>query len=301
MNRLLTVAFLLIGLSACGNSPETTQPAATPAAADPSGAKWVATEGMESPESVYADTASGSIFVSQVTGMPNEKDGTGRIVKLDMDGKVVNAKWVTGLNAPKGLRSHDGTLWTADIDEVVGIEITSGKITSRVKIEGAQFLNDVAAAPDGTIYVSDMMASRIYAVKDGKPSLFAEGENLEYPNGLLVDGGRLIVGGWGKPEADFTTKVPGRLYALDLKTKEKTPITPNPVGNIDGVESDGSGGYVITDWLAGKVMHITPTGDVHPLKTYMQGTADHAYLPSQGLLILPHMNENKVAAYSLAR
>jgi hypothetical protein len=33
----------------------------------------------------------------------------------------------------------------------------------------------------------------------------------------------------------------------------------------------------------------------------MQGTADHAYLPSQGLLILPHMNENKVAAYSLAR
>jgi hypothetical protein len=302
MTRTSIAILLLVLFSACGApTEETAQPAASTPPADPSGAKWTATEGMETPESVYVDAASGSIFVSQVTGMPNEKDGTGRISKLDMDGKVVNASFVTGLNAPKGLRSHNGTLWTADIDEVIGIDIASGKVTSRIKIEGAQFLNDVATSADGTVYVSDMMATKIYMIKGGKPSVFAEGEDLEYPNGLLVDGDRLVVGGWGKPEPDFTTKVPGRLFALDLKTRQKTPITPNPVGNIDGVESDGRGGYVITDWLAGKVMHITPTGEVHPLKTFMQGTADHAYIPTQGLLILPHMNENKVAAYSLTQ
>ena len=66
---------------------------------------------------------------------------------------------------------------------------------------------------DGTVYASDTMASKIFAIKDGKASVFAEGEQLEYPNGLFVDGERLIVGGWGKPEADFSTKVPGQLYS----------------------------------------------------------------------------------------
>ena len=36
---------------------------------------------------------------------------------------MVSAKWVTGLNAPKGIRSLGGTLWVTDIDEVVSIDI----------------------------------------------------------------------------------------------------------------------------------------------------------------------------------
>jgi len=45
--------------------------------------------------------------------------------------------------------------------------------------------------------VSDMMDNKIIAIKDGKVTVFAEGEQLEHPNGLFVDGDRLIVGGWG--------------------------------------------------------------------------------------------------------
>src|SRR5262245_18548620 len=217
-------------------------------------AKWTITQGIVTPESAYVDAVSGFLFISSVEGQPNEKDGKGHIVKATTDGKVVAANWVSGLNAPKGLRSYRGTLWTADIDEVVGIDIAGGKITSRVKIPGAQFLNDVATGPDGTVYVSDMMASRIYAVKDGKFTTFADGPDLEWPNGLLVDGNRLIVASWGKPEADFSTKVPGRIFALDLQTKKKTLITPNPSGNFDGLESDGKGGYIATDYLAGKLV-----------------------------------------------
>ncbi len=65
-------------------------------------------------------------------------------------------------------------------------------------MDGAQFLNDLATAPDGTVYVSDSMLSRIYAVKDGKSSVFVEGSDVvEQPNGLLVDGSRLILGSIG--------------------------------------------------------------------------------------------------------
>lgn len=292
-------------LSACGRSETPTEPPAADAhdpAAHPAPvtAGWTATDGIETPESVYVDPSSGFIFASQIAGAPDGRDGNGRIVKLGGDGQIVSSTWVTGLNAPKGLRSHNGTLWTADLDEVVGIDIATGTIRSRITIAGALFLNDVAVGQDGTIYVSDMMANRIHAIRDGLASVFAEGEPLEWPNGLLVDGTRLIVGGWGKPEADFSTKVPGRLFALDLQTKQKTLITPKPFANIDGVELDGRGGYIVTDYMAGTVLQVTAAGEVRELRQFMPGTADFAFVPTGNVLVVPHMNENKVAAYDLS-
>jgi hypothetical protein len=301
------VSALTIALSSCG-SPEPAQPPpATEQTPEPAQqqppratAGWTV-EGLQAPESAYLDEGSGYLYVSQVAGQAGEKDGNGRIAKLGLDGTLVAADWATGLNAPKGLRSFGGTLWVADIDEVIGIEIATAKITSRIKVEGAKFLNDVACGADGTVYVSDMMLSRIYAIKDGNVSVFAEGEELEYPNGLLVDGERLIVAAWGKPEADFSTKVPGRLYMLDLKTKRKTLITKQPTGNLDGLDQDARGGYIVTDWNAGKVLQITATGDTRLVRQFKPGTADHTFLYAQGdILILPHMNENKVAAYNIS-
>jgi len=293
---------VVVSMAACNRAEgpaEMPQTLAGPAASKPS-AGWTATEGIATPESAYYDEASGFIFTSQIDGQPTDRDGNGRIVKLNADGTVSAADWVTGLHAPKGLRAHQGTLWTADLDEVIGIEIATGRVASRIKVEGAQFLNDVATGADGTVYVSDFTANRIYAIKDGTVTTFAEGEQLEYPNGLLVDGNRLIVGSWGKPEADFTTKVPGRLFALDLGTKQKTLITPKPFANIDGVESDGRGGYLVSDYLAGKILRISATGESRELKQFMPGAADIGFIPSINAVIVPHMNENKVAAYDIS-
>ncbi|MGB7218413.1 MAG: hypothetical protein WBD07_06350 [Vicinamibacterales bacterium] len=305
MNRLSPVIVLGIALSACSPSPE---PAPAPSASAPAPALpvpgpltagWTVAQGVDAPESAYIDSESGWIFVSMIGGQPGDKDGNGRIMKLAGDGRVVSAAWVKELNAPKGLRSHDGTLWVADIDEVVSIDIATGGVMSLVKIAGAQFLNDVAVGGDGTVYVSDMLGNKIYAVKDGKASVFAQGD-VEYPNGLLVEGDRLIVGGWGKPEADFSTKVPGRLFALDLKTKKKTLITPTPFANIDGLESDGRGGYIVTDWVKGQVLQVTSAGESRVVKEFMPGTADLAFFAGGNIAIIPHMSENKIAAYDLS-
>ena len=309
MRRLFLAMTVAIALPSCGGSPEPAQqpapaqPAAAPAAApaQPPAVKagWVVQD-MRTPESVYLDEGSGYLYVSQIDGQPAEKDGKGRISKLGLDGSVVTADWFTALNAPKGLRSFGGTLWVADLDEVIGIDITSAKENARIKIDGAKFLNDVAVGADGTVYASDTMASKIYAIKDGKASVFAEGEQLEYPNGLFVEGERLVVGGWGKPEADFSTKVPGRLYALDLKTKQKTLITKQPLGNIDGVEPDGKDGYFVTDWMHGGLMHITRDGVATKLLPLKQGSADLGTGP-EGILMIPMMMEGTVQAYKVDR
>src|SRR6185503_18217623 len=312
MYKLLMTISVAAALASCGGSPEPAQPAAQPAAPPPAPspapasqppavkAGWTVND-MRTPESVYLDEGSGYLFVSQIDGDPGAKDGKGRISKLGLDGSVVTADWFTALNAPKGLRSFGGTLWVADIDEVIGIDIATAKETARIKIDGAQFLNDTATGADGTVYVSDMMGNKIYAIKDNKATVFAEGEQLEHPNGLFVEAERLIVGGWGSPiAADFSTKTPGHLFALDLKTKQKTLITKQPLGNIDGVEQEARGGFLVTDYLAGKLIQVGQDGSSRVVRTFKPGLADHTFLYAQGdILIAPHMNENTVAAYDI--
>jgi sugar lactone lactonase YvrE len=274
---------------------------AYPLVADEPKVVWQLTAGLSAPESVYVDAGSQTIFVSQIRqGGGKMKDGDGGISKISRDGKMLEEHWVKGLNSPKGLRSHNGVLWVSDIDELVGITIADGKIAHRIQVPGAQFLNDVACGPDGAVYVSDLAASRVHRVLNGELSTFAEGPQLQHPNGLLVHEGFLILGGWGKDlQADFSTKVPGQLLKLNLTTKEVTAITPEPIGHIDGIEIDGRGGYVLTDWRNGKVLHVDAQGATKTLLSLPQGTADHAVLLPEGILLLPEMLQNRITAYQL--
>jgi DNA-binding beta-propeller fold protein YncE len=257
---------------------------------------WEVKEGLSAPESAYYDAATKMIYVSNIDGEGAKKDGQGWISKLDPSGKMVAAQWVTGLNAPKGIRVTGAMLWVSDIDELVGINIKEGKIQQRVKVPDAKFLNDVAAGPDGSVYVSDLLTSTVYVLKEGMLSVLASGEQLESPNGLLVNGDKLILGGWGLPVGGFSPTTMGRLLSLDLKSKKVTPITDKPLGNLDGVELDGKGGYVVTDWAAGKIFHVTADGHSKLIWQHEKGVADHSYLPGEQLLIVPLMMDNKVVA-----
>jgi hypothetical protein len=300
------VLIACLGLSACGGGgtppAQDTAPAAAPVAAAPKPltAGWTATTGITTPESAYYDAASGFVFSSQINGAPDGKDGNGSIVKLDGDGTVLKADFVTGLNAPKGLRVCNGTLWAADLGEVLAIDVATGAIKSRVAIPDSMFLNDVAC--DGNVaYVTDMMGNKIYKVENNAATVAAQGNNLEFPNGLLVDGNRLIVGGWGSmPKADFTTDVKGHLYSYDLAAKKKTLITQKPTANIDGLESDGKGGYLVTDYIAGTLIHIGANGDAKVIRTFKPGSADIAFVADKGIVLVPHMNENQVASYDIS-
>ncbi len=284
--ELAALAMLLVGSAGTAS-----------AAPPPVRAGWTAT-GMEQPESVYFDPVSRFIFVSNMAGAPTEKDGRGWISKLDESGKVIAPKWVDGLDAPRGLRSTGDTLWVTNITEVLSIRISDGKITARLPAAGAIFLNDTAIASDGTVYVSDSQANRIYAVKDGRVSVWAEGDHLEAPNGLLAERNRLVVGGIGKfgPKG---IEGAGHLFALDLTTKQKTLITANTVGVIDGVESDGSGGYVLTNGMTGELVHVTASGSARVLQKFENGSFDHAYLPDGKVAIIPHRN-GTVGAYTVS-
>ena len=264
--------------------------------------QWTVSAGLASPESAYYHPQSGSVFVSNINGGVLDKDGNGYLTRIANGGKVIGEKWATGLNAPKGIRSVGNVIWVADIDEVVGFELTAGgaRLAARVRVDGAQFLNDLAAAPDGTLYVSDSNQSRIYMVKDGKSSIFVEGAVIEgQPNGLLVDGDRLVLGTIGRAPAS------GTLTAFDLKTRQATPLTTENVGGIDGIEPAEKGAYFVTDVIGRRLLHVASDGKVKTLATFEQAGADIGVQPiteqlaAAGTVFVPFLFSNSVSAFDL--
>lgn len=262
---------------------------------------WTVSTGLMKPESAWYDPATKIVYVSSIGTAPDKKDGTGYISKYDTSGKLLKEKWITGLNAPKGIRGHGQRIVVSAVDAIVVIDTEAGRIERTIPVEGAKFLNDVAVDGDGNYYVSDTFGGQIHRLDpEGKLSVFARSPETQSPNGLLVQDGALIVGGWAKEQnADGSTKVAGQLMTFDLKTKERKFLTPEPLGNLDGIELDEHGHYLVSDWFNGKVFHVTADGKATTLLSMKQGTADHAYIPEKRLLILPRMMEDKLTAYEL--
>jgi hypothetical protein len=260
---------------------------------------WQAT-GLDGPESAVLDSGEGVFYVSNVNGEANAADGNGYISKLSSNGEIQEKEWVTGLNAPKGLALHDGNLYVSDIDELAVIDTASGEITARHKAEGATFLNDVTAHQDGRVFVSDMMQNQIWKLEGEQFEMWLQDEALENPNGLLAEQDRLVVAAWGKPKEDFSTDVPGHLKAVDYQNKEITSIGPgDPIGNLDGVEPNGQGGYLVTDWFSGGLYDISEDGKAEMVMDLNQGSADHEFVEGENLAVIPMMMDGTVNAYRM--
>lgn len=252
--------------------------------------------GVKTPESVAYDADNDVLYVSSVNGPPGARDGNGFISRISMDGKMLDAEWITGLDAPKGMDITGGKLYVSDIDTLVEIDIESGKISHRYPVKGGQFFNDVAAGPDGAVYVSDTGTQTIYRLKNGRMGLWLTDSSLDGPNGLLVEPDRLLVTSMGPQGANPPQ---GRLYAVSLADKSVSPVTPDPVGVLDGLEADGDAGYYVTDWPAGKLLYITRSGQSRELLSVSQGTADLEYIPATRMLVIPVMMSNKIVAYRI--
>jgi sugar lactone lactonase YvrE len=259
---------------------------------------WEAT-GFKQPESALYDRTAGAIYVSNVNGDPMKKDGNGFIAKLTPDGQVTTLEWAKGLDAPTGLAMANGRLYAADVDQIVEIDPATAEITNRYEAAGAKFLNDLAADAEGRVYASDMVANSIWVLDNGELSLFVQDDVLENPNGLLVEGGRILVGSWGKMAPDFSTEVPGHMQQVDIATKKISALgDPAPAGNLDGVEPDGKGGYLVTDWMSGGLFRFAANGKGTKLLPLKPGSADLGVGPD-GLVVIPMMMDGTVVAYKV--
>ncbi len=253
--------------------------------------------GLKTPESALYDRDHQRLIVSNMNGGPADHDGNGYLSLLSLDGKVLNAQWATGMDAPKGLAIFGGRVFVADITHFRVVDANTGRILQTLTPDGAVFLNDVTVDAAGRVYVTDMMTNAIYRYQDGSIDLWLRDERLASPNGILADGDRLIVGSWGKGiRADFSTEVPGGLLSVDVASRSITPLPgAERLGNIDGIVMTRSG-LVVTDYLAGLVWRYRPGSAPEKIKSLKAGSAD---LGSDGTtLFVPMMNEGEVLAFT---
>jgi len=262
-------------------------------------ALWTLSENLKTPESIVYDPTSATYFVSNTNGDGMAKDGNGYISQITLDGKVKKAQWATGLNGPKGLAIKDNSLWVSDIDELVEIELKSGKVLKKLKIDGAKFLNDIATTPE-FLFVTDTLANQIYKY-DGKKVLpLSTKVNFDSPNGLVIQDGKLYVSSWGEV-TDFSQKPKeaGRIYSLSLDGSNKTYISKS-FGNLDGMRKIKDT-YFATDWVTGQLYSIDSKGKVTLINQGQQGYADlEARLENEKtILVIPLMVENKIIALEI--
>ncbi|GMQ28700.1 ATP-binding protein [Algoriphagus confluentis] len=236
-------------------------------------------------ESVLFDPSSGNLYVSTIGGMdPLEKDGKGSIAIVSTAGEILNPAWVTGLNAPKGMAISEGKLYVTDIDEFVEIDIASATISNKWKVEGAQFLNDVAAH-NGTVYFTDMNTGKVHTYAEGSISTISEGNSSI--NGIAVAND-------------------GTIYGLDASGLKKwnadgtTTIVNSTVTGGDGLIILGDGNFVASRWQ-GEIWFASADGETNMLDTKAaeSNTADIGYNPAEKVVYVPTFFKNKVAAYKL--
>jgi sugar lactone lactonase YvrE len=267
--------------------------------ADPGGVQkveliklWETKTDLKVPESVLYNPSEDILYISNINGKPTEKNGKGFISKVSLSGEILVLKWATGLNAPKGSGIYRDSLYVTDIDELVEIDLRTGKILSKYPAVGAGFLNDVTIDKDGNVYVSDMSSqnSVLYKLVQKKMTVWLKGPEVSRPNGLYVEKNKLILGNSGD----------GSLKEIDLET-QKISIIAKIGSGIDGVRSDGKGNYFISDW-GGKTSYVTSSGQVTVLMDTTDqkiNSADIEYIESKQLLLIPTFFNNRVVAYKV--
>ncbi len=247
---------------------------------------WKTPSDLKIPESViYTEEA---IYVSNINGSPTEENGEGFISILNKEGKIMQLKWITGLNAPKGMGISGDRMYVADIHNLVEIDINNSKIIGIYQAEGSKFLNDIAIDPQGRVYISDMKKDVIYRFADGKLEKWLESDLLVSPNGLFSDHQNLMIG----------TK--NRILKVNTESKSIESYIEN-TGGVDGLEAVGGGKYIFSDWLGHihiadpetkKVLLLDSTAD-------KINAADINYIPSKQLLLVPTFLDNRIMAYHL--
>ncbi|MGN6642343.1 MAG: hypothetical protein ACTHKU_05015, partial [Verrucomicrobiota bacterium] len=256
---------------------------------------------FDAPDQCVWHAPSQTWFVSNLGGgISLAKDAYGWITRLDKDGKVIDPFWIglaERMHAPSGMVATDRYLYVCDREGVHQIDIVARKILKFYPIPQGEFINDIAIADNGDLYVSDFFANQIYRLPEESRvvEVWLKTDRLEAPDGLYIDGGKLIVGSWGvlSEPGTFKTSKKGDLLKIDLKTK-KIEMLSKEAGNLEGITKAGEF-YYVTDWAAGKLLKIdAETGTVSELLAGLRNPTDPGYAPELGVLAFPQHTGDQV-------
>lgn len=234
---------------------------------------------------------------------PKDKDGDGKILKLDKEGKIVNPYFVREtLSAPKGLTIEGNVLFVTDIDKVLAFDVNTGDKLYDVDFSTqTKFLNDIAVFDKNTLYVSATDVSKLFKVDLTSKSFTEVVIEKEVPgvNGLYYDkaASRLYVNGFGTNGTQN-----GTIGYINLKDNKFTQITPIE-GYYDGMHIY-DGVVYFSNWMAFEKKGIIATmsladNKIAVFKTddFINGPAD--FIVFKNKLVVPGMADGTLNFISI--
>jgi len=245
---------------------------------------WQSDTVLKAPESVRFVPKAKFLYVSNIGVF--EKEGTGSISKMGLDGKLIKADWVTGLTATKGLGLYKNLLYAAEQTTVAVIDVDKATVVQRITVEGSQMLNDITVDSKGNVYVSDTRTNKVHKIENGKASVYLE--NMTSANGLLSVGDDLyILTGTSLQKADANKKM--------------TTLANGFEGGADGIEMVNAHEFLVTGW-EGTIYYVKDDGTKQTLldtRDKKINAADIGYDPATRTVYVPAMLKNYIVAYKL--
>lgn len=269
----------------------------------------IADVGFMTPESVLMDTIADVYLVSNVNGSPTGMDDNGFISRVSPDGQVMELKWIDGaaqnvtLNGPKGMAIRGDSLFVADIDCVRIFNRVSGDPLERVCVQGATFLNDVAAVDDGSLFVTDSglrvgadgleptgtdAVYRLVLQEGQEGSTLAKSPDLGAPNGIAVSSRGIFV----------VTFNSGEIISYTAEGERRQVMSPSS-RQLDGIVFFPSGEFAFSNWADSSVYHVSSNGTFTPIVRGLDGPADIGFDPRRNRLLIPQFNANVVSVREL--
>jgi hypothetical protein len=94
----------------------------------------------------------------------------------------------------------------------------------------------------------------------------------------------------------------GKVDVVSIQDKTvKTLVILEQGSNVDGIQVDGRGNYLISDYN-GKLYRVMPSGEKRLLinsATTGDNIADFVYIPGKKLVMVPTLTRNSVMGYRL--
>jgi sugar lactone lactonase YvrE len=186
------------------------------------------------------------------------------------------------------------TLWVADADAVRGFHRRTGAPLRQVDFsgQGVGFLNDVAAGPDGALYVTDTGRNRIYRVR-GDIAIAAGDSALGSPNGIT----------WDAANRRFIVVPYGGASAIRAWTPDGAALTD--VGTSAGARFDGvevlAGGRILVASQRDSSLHLFEAGSGRPIAKISGPPADIAVDTRRNRVAVPIIRLNRVEIWQLPR
>lgn len=202
--------------------------------------------GFQNPESVVA--LGKQLFVSNMGVQldPSAKDGDGFISVLSRKGdSLIQQKFITGLNSPKGLMAGHGYLAVTDVDKVLLYKIKTGKKVWEASLskEGVNYANDMVMVCGGVL-VSSTDNNTIYKINyKGKVKQLPIKGQTPGANGLAKGCGKIYIASYGRGSSNTD----GSISKMSLCSKKVKVLQAG--GMYDGIVKKGHC-LLATDWVS---------------------------------------------------